>query len=285
MKNIFMLPTDKPSRLGYLTKKGKEVFNDLRLFEKSMPNILDSENQHIYITSDEDIKEGDYSFYPPFGVGKNIFIDGELCFHIKSKDGKGNFTQRTYQTLDRNKKIILTIDQDLIADEVQSINDNFLKWFVKNPSCESVEIEDWYSIYLSCCQSKEQCSCNKKRIIIPKEEFKKETLKEFAKIDLTKLCYYDKRNPDCSADDEDIEDHKRSLIKKNKTCSCDNCFYDRTELTEQLISQAKRMYSEEEVKPLLDAIKYFIDRVENGTIQSKTTYKMYKEIFEQFKKK
>jgi hypothetical protein len=47
----------------------------------------------------------------------------------------------------------------------------------------------------------------------------------------------------------------------------------------------ERMYNEEEVKPLLDAIKYFIDRVENGTIRSKTTYKMYKEIFEKFKNK
>jgi len=55
MKNIHLLPTDKPSRLGYLTKKGKEVFKDLRLFDKPMPNILDSENQHIYITSDEEI--------------------------------------------------------------------------------------------------------------------------------------------------------------------------------------------------------------------------------------
>lgn len=49
--------------------------------------------------------------------------------------------------------------------------------------------------------------------------------------------------------------------------------------------QQEKMYNEEEVKSLLDAIKYFIDRVENGTIRSKTTYKMYKEIFEQFKNK
>jgi hypothetical protein len=75
----------------------------------------------------------------------------------------------------------------------------------------------------------------------------KETLEEAAEIDLTNLCYYDKRNPDCHADDEDIEDHKKSLLKKNKTCSCDNCFYGRAELAEQLIWQAERMYSEEEV--------------------------------------
>jgi hypothetical protein len=62
MKNIHILPTDKPSRLGYLTKKGKEVFNDLRLFEKPMPIILDSENYNLYITSNDEIKEGDWVF-------------------------------------------------------------------------------------------------------------------------------------------------------------------------------------------------------------------------------
>lgn len=67
-------------------------------------------------------------------------------------------------------------------------------------------------------------------------------------IDLTNLCYYDKRNPDCSVDDEDIEYHKKSLLKKNKTCSCDNCFYGRSKLTEQLIWQKERMYSEEDME-------------------------------------
>ena len=80
---------------------------------------------------------------------------------------------------------------------------------------------------------------------------KQETLEEAAEIDLTNLCYYDKRNPDCSVDDEDIEDHKKSLLKKNKTCSCDNCFYGRSDLTKQLIRQAERMYSEEEVFSLM----------------------------------
>jgi hypothetical protein len=75
-----------------------------------------------------------------------------------------------------------------------------------------------------------------------------ETLKEAAEIDLTNLCHYDKRNPDCSVDDEDIEDHKNNLFKKNKTCSCDNCFYGRTKLTEQLIWQQERMYSEKDLR-------------------------------------
>lgn len=104
----------------------------------------------------------------------------------------------------------------------------------------------------------------------------KETFEEAAEIDLTNLCYYDKRNPDCTADDEDIEDHKKSLLKKNKTCSCDNCFYGKSELTEQLIWQQERMYSAEEVWYICNELaSYFIGG---------DTFDL-KEWFEQFKNK
>jgi hypothetical protein len=116
MKNIHLLPTEKPSRLGYLTKKGKEVFKDLRLFDKPMPNILDSENQHIYITSDGIPSEGDWVLTPT-----NDIIQWAKVFR---PDGK---------------KIILTTNQELIADGIQAIDDEFLEWFIKNPSCEFVE--------------------------------------------------------------------------------------------------------------------------------------------------
>lgn len=46
---------------------------------------------------------------------------------------------------------------------------------------------------------------------------------------LQSLCYYDKRNPDYLATDE--EDRSAKL----KTCSCDNCFYGRTVLAEELL--------------------------------------------------
>jgi hypothetical protein len=39
------------------------------------------------------------------------------------------------------KKITLATDLDLIADGVQAIDDEFLEWFVKNPSCENVKVE------------------------------------------------------------------------------------------------------------------------------------------------
>lgn len=67
--------------------------------------IIKVEN-YLLVVDESEIKENNCSFYPPFGIGKNITIDGELCFHIDAKNGKGSFTQITYQTLDRNKKII-----------------------------------------------------------------------------------------------------------------------------------------------------------------------------------
>jgi len=112
---------------------------------------------------------------------------------------------------------------------------------------------------------------------------KKETLEKAAEIDLTNLCYYDKRNPDCSVDDEDIEDHKKSLLKKNKTCSCDNCFYGRTELTEQLIWQAERMYSELEL--FINEVKDKIDSFEYSVNQQSYISEYMTEWIEQFKKK
>lgn len=59
---------------------------------------------------------------------------------------------------------------------------------------------------------------------------------------LSELCHYDKRNPDCVYDDDGIKDHKDSLLreakrreKKEVRCSCDNCFYGRTELAEYIL--------------------------------------------------
>jgi hypothetical protein len=53
---------------------------------------------------------------------------------------------------------------------------------------------------------------------------------EYSEI-LESLCYYDKRNPDCTLDDDEIIDRK----KRKPNCSCDNCFYGRTKLAEELL--------------------------------------------------
>ena len=116
MKNIQVLPTDKPSRL-YLHSD-----NELQLRTNIIRTSEDylGSNQHIYITSDEEIKQGDWCIYKT----------GEIIHYLVKLN------------TDNLKKIILTTDQDLIKDGVQSIDDEFLWWFVKNPRCESVEVEN-----------------------------------------------------------------------------------------------------------------------------------------------
>ena len=159
MKNIYIIPTDKPSRLGYLTKKGKEVFKDLRLFDKPMPNILDSENQHIHITNDEEIKEGDW-IYGLFNGG--VIIKSEFDVPKNSQYYK-----------EYGLKIILTTNQSL--DGVQAIDDEFLEWFVKNPSCEKAGVINTFDY-----NKKHFVEHSGYKIIIPKEEPKQEPGKETA---------------------------------------------------------------------------------------------------------
>jgi hypothetical protein len=197
MKNIHLIPTEKPSRLGYLTKKGKEVFKDLRLFNKPMPNILDSENQHIYITSDEPIKIDDYY----------LGDDNHIYCLVTTVNSNG-------------KKIILTTDQDLIKDGIQSIDDTFLEWFVKNPSCDFVEVEKKSYIeikeisYEGDFQNVEYINY---KIIIPKEEPKQDLEKAIFNLE----------------EELDIPSHLR--LHNSKT-------------------EQERMYSEEEVDKLLDTL-------------------------------
>jgi hypothetical protein len=116
MKNIHLLPTEKPSRL-HIT--GKLMLYPNGLMPKSQGLC---KNQHIYITSNEEIKEGDWCY------------DKLLNFIFKTD----NYTNFNYVNQSDNVfKIILTTDQEL--NGVQAIDDSFLEWFVKNPSCEFVE--------------------------------------------------------------------------------------------------------------------------------------------------
>ena len=85
---------------------------------------------------------------------------------------------------------------------------------------------------------------------LKRNKMKQETLEEAAEIDLTKLCYYDKRNPDFQIKEEygyDKEEVEATGNFAKKDCACDNCFYGRSKLTEQLIWQQERMYSEEDL--------------------------------------
>jgi hypothetical protein len=116
MKNIHIIPTDQPSRLV----KIKDTF-----FITSSVDIPGGTFYNIYITSDDEIKEGDW-FYD------NHFE--QICkFDVDFKRNPNDYEDC--------KKIILTTDQTLIRYGVQSIDDEFLKWFVKHTTCEFVEVK------------------------------------------------------------------------------------------------------------------------------------------------
>ena len=193
-KNIHLLPTDKGQRI---TKTSKGT---LLWCSKSAEDFIEIRKGylgfHLYITSDEEIKEDEY-----YLSWQDYFSPPKFVIYVKSSGVNGD-----------GKKIILTTDQDLIKDGVQAIDDEFLEWFVKNPSCEEVEVDNDYEEPLGDCY----------KIIIPKEEPKQETLEEAADTYVT------------------------SDTKKNPLYGqFYNTFMDGAKW------QADRMYSEEEVKHIV----------------------------------
>ena len=112
MKNIHVLPTENSSRLSY-NKDGVLELHRLQWRKNT---------QNIYITNDEEIKEGDWVL--DLDLKKIVKVDKLKVITFKK-------SKCWYY-----KKIILTTDQDLMKDGVQAIDDEFLEWFVKNPSID-----------------------------------------------------------------------------------------------------------------------------------------------------
>ena len=171
-------------------------------------------NQNIYITSDVEIKEGDW------------------FLNTKSK-AIGQHNGSKILLFKDDKKIILTTDADLIKDGVQAIDDEFLEWFVKNPSCERVEVlkqgvktkhNQWgftwkYFIKIPKEEPKQDFPMQKLIDIMENDEElrpKQETLeeaaeKEFPLID-TEWC----RTGACEEENLHLLGHRRSFIKGAK---------------------------------------------------------------------
>jgi hypothetical protein len=146
MKNIQLIPTkDK----GRITKHNKELHIE-KIGIYNEPSIL-MEVFNMYITSDDEIKEGDWYCSP----------NGIISKHNGSEKLPDNW-----------RKIILTTDPSL--DGVQAIDDTFLEWFVKNPSCEEVEVENQYRVKSGTIQEHIDGTAGYEyyeyKIIIPKEE-------------------------------------------------------------------------------------------------------------------
>jgi len=122
MKNLYLLPSPNPSRLYYFGSSPElrltKYPNLFRVFERS--------TQHIYIVANGKFSRDQY------------VTDGIEVIKASPKlvDAQGLIDRREW------KKIILTTDGVLINEGVQSIPEEFLTWFVENPKCESVEVNE-----------------------------------------------------------------------------------------------------------------------------------------------
>ena len=220
MKNIHVLSTNKQSRLWTNNLKRRLELDEF--YSKHQTNLA----KHIYITSDELTKEG-YMYDIDGDVGKAIGSD------MKEFEG--------------NKKIILTTDLDLIADGVQAIDDEFLEWFIKNPSCELIEIQCRYNFYAG-------QDLTHYKIIIPKEESKQSEIEQ-ASIELVQ--------------DGTIEGYYDTFA-----------YYEKKGFVKGVEWQQKRSYSEEEAGELVYNIIGEYDKEYGITIDGAKL----NDLFNQFKK-
>jgi hypothetical protein len=251
MKNIHILPTDQPTSVLY----GKDDKYKLANSTMGMDWFISSAGykpQHIYITSDEEIKEGVNQWY----------LDK---FLNKPRNSGGA------QYGEKQNIIILTTDPTLIADGIQAIDDEFLEWFVQNPTCEHVDVYKNWNYPLDKSWEYE--------IIIPQEEPKQES-------HICKYCNAETTQPD---DECYAKPKQETLEEAAKECypihpSLQHSTEYKSSIAEKRLAflfganyQAERMYSEEDLRK-----SFHVGRLYQGR-ESDTTFEGW---FEQiFKKK
>jgi hypothetical protein len=270
MKNIHILPTDK-ARL-YI-HQGKLYDN------KKTMHIPDGTQipQNIYITNDEEIKEGEYGI--DIRDSKVFKCERTLSNHYEF--GVLQF-QKSYC-----KKIILTTDQDLIADGVQAIDDEFLEWFVKNPSCERVEVDLDYDSGLRIINGK---NLGYYSIIIPQEEPKQFSMNadlyENHSIVLPELPKQEKERGITITHvgkQETLEETAERLYSEDIMWGMDLNKDTKNAFIQGAKWQQERSYSEEDL--ISFAHFYFTEEFNSSMQTSKQTKDIFTEWFEQFKKK
>ena len=159
------------------------------------------------------------------------------------------------------KKIILTTDPKLIDSGVQAISDEFLEWFVKNPGCEFVEVDE--SKYFD-------GSHGEYIIIIPQEESKYSEDEFEMQSRIINKVWDEEESETLEEAEKEFEKliNGKALPTKQLTEVAEHYFIVGYE-----IGQEKR-YSEEEVIRLLIKFNQEIQEVED-----------VRGWFEQFKKK
>jgi len=272
MKNIHILPTHQPSRLVLRLADSKLVLH-------TPITQWHGKSQHIYISSDEEIKEGDLFLYKEKLLVKH---DGLMYTSLFCK------------------KIILTTDPTLIADGVQEIEDTFIEWLVKHPTSEFIET---FIDTMGCVlENRDANPCINYKIKLPQEGY----ICPHTKIQCDDECCVSAEDchitsslasgiVDCEPEQEtlgeyDIKGNQIMLLKED--IECVHMYLDDLELPRSdnkgeeysIVGRVKRleerMYSEEEVIGL--CMSAYNQATKDGSEAWLGTFDKW---FEQFKKK
>lgn len=284
-KNVWVVSTKKPSRLLKNTYFGGLVLTEDFFAE----GIGGHYTRHIYITNSEKLKEGDYAINSNGYVIKiNQLAEGELSFIPLETDVYCN--KGTWHKVKDYKKIILTTDYSL-APDVQKIDDDFLEFLVKNPSCEWVEVSE---LKFFNPDTNESGHC-KWELDIPQEELKQEW-------DINTCRYWDMEigceREKCICENQEPKQESLEKVKAPigkfiidnavPTQGEDGNYYHYSEVCKLLKLQQKTMYSEEDMIAFAArCVGSFLSDRNNNVEQDLVTVIIdrNKKEFEQFKKK
>jgi hypothetical protein len=191
-KNIHVLETDQPSRLGYIVESKTYHLYD----NNDLLNEL-ADPKHIYITSPQKIEKGVNTWY--------------LSKFLNKPRNSGGAEYGGEQDV-----IILTTDLFLIEHSIQAIEDDFLEWFCQNPTCEFVEVSE---LRFFDPNTNKSAHC-KWLYDLPLEEPKLDNLEERFKRDMSMVVI--------PLDNENIPEEPKQVICRDKFDRViqDGCYVD-----------------------------------------------------------
>ena len=196
MKNIFLIPTDKESRLWRDLDSNKLRFDNLS--HSNSNECTKCSHEYAYITSDEKFIKDEY------------ITDGLEVIKASPKlvDAQGLVNRRDW------KKIVMTNDLELIEGGVQEISEKFFEWLVLNPYCKEVEVAKTNKLIDNYADKEEDKWEVKYFTYLPKEQ-QKQHLIDMMESD-EELGLYDEKIEDIELEEVRGSTHCQFSVVENK---------------------------------------------------------------------